>query len=118
MADAPASRSYLGPGCVLDGEITGRGSIECHGAITGRIDLDGDVIIGERGTATADLSGASVAVDGVLVGNATGAVKVEVGAVGKVTGDIRAPSVAFGEGAVFEGNVEMRTAHNAGGIEK
>ena len=29
---------------------------------------------------------------------------------GQVTGDIRAPRVSFGEGAIFEGNVEMRTA--------
>lgn len=117
MADR-STRSYLGPGCVLDGEVTGSGSLECHGTVTGRIDLDGEVVIGERGTATADLVGGRIVVDGVLKGNATGAERVEVGAAGQVTGDIRAPSVAFGEGAIFEGNVEMRTARNSGGSEQ
>jgi len=114
MADGSDSRSYLGPGCVLDGQIEGSGALECHGAITGRVRLDGDVVIGERGSAKADLYGARVVIDGVLVGNATGTDRVEVGPSGQVTGDIRAPSVSFGEGAIFEGNVEMRTARKAG----
>ncbi len=114
MTDGPASRSYLGPGCVLDGQIEGSGGIECHGSITGRVRLDGDVVIGERGSAKADLYGARVVIDGVLVGNATGSERVEVGVSGQVTGDIRAPSVSFGEGAIFEGNVEMRTARESG----
>ena len=114
MADGSDSRSYLGPGCVLDGQIEGSGSLECHRSITGRVRLDGDVVIGERGSAKADLSGARVVIDGVLVGNATGSQKVEVGPSGQVTGDIRAPSVSFGEGAIFEGNVEMRTARKSG----
>ncbi|NKB87865.1 MAG: hypothetical protein GKS06_06565 [Acidobacteria bacterium] len=117
MAD-PATRSYLGPGCVLDGEVSGSGSLECHGTVTGSIRLDGEVLVGERGNANADLHGGRVVVDGVLVGNATGTERVEVGASGQVTGDIRAPSVAFGEGAIFEGNVEMRTARNSGGSEQ
>ena len=44
MADRSV-RSYLGPGCVLDGEVTGSGSLECHGTVTGRIDLDGEVVL-------------------------------------------------------------------------
>ena len=106
---APPTRSYLGPGCTFEGEIGGRGSIECHGAITGLIVLDGDVVIGERGIAKANLTGGRVVVEGRLEGDATGGDKVEVGPNGIVTGDIRAPSVAFAEGAVFEGNVEMRS---------
>lgn len=108
-----SSRSYLGPGCVLDGEIRGKGSLECHGSVTGAIELDGDVTVGERGIAKARISGARVVIDGILEGDASGTAKVEVGSTGQVTGDIRAPSVAFAEGAVFEGNVEMRSASSA-----
>lgn len=113
MADEAGLRSYLGPGCVLDGEISGTGTLECHGSITGRVRLDGDVVIGERGSAKADLYGARVVIYGVLVGNATATERVDVGSSGQVTGDIRAPSVSFGEGAIFEGNVEMRTVPKA-----
>ena len=114
MADEAGLRSYLGPGCVLRGEISGTGTLECHGSITGRVRLDGDVVIGERGSAKADLYGARVVIYGVLVGNATATERVDVGSSGQVTGDIRAPSVSFGEGAIFEGNVEMRTVPKAG----
>jgi len=108
------TRSYLGPGCVFEGEIRGKGSLECHGKVQGSIDLDGDVVIGERGAAKATIGGRKVVVDGILEGNAVGTERVEVGATGQVLGDIRAQSVSFAEGAVFEGNVEMRSAKGAG----
>lgn len=104
-----AARSYLGPGCNFEGEIRGRGSLECHGAISGAVALDGEIHIGERGTARAQLTGGRIVVDGILEGDATGTERVTVGATGQVTGDLRAPSVSFAEGAVFEGNVEMRS---------
>lgn len=108
------TRSYLGPGCVFEGEIRGSGSLECHGKIQGSVELDGDVVIGERGAAKAQIAGRKVVVDGILEGNALGTERVEVGTTGQVLGDIRAQSVAFAEGAVFEGNVEMRTAKGKG----
>ena len=108
------TRSYLGPGCAFEGEIRGSGSLECHGKIQGSIELDGDVVIGERGAAKARVSGRKVVVDGILEGNALGGERVEVGETGQVLGDIRAQSVSFAEGAVFEGNVEMRSAKSGG----
>ena len=114
MSDkASGTRSYLGPGCVFEGDIRGSGSLECHGSLTGTVTLDGDVVIGERGRAKGTLCGGRIAVDGCLDGDASGLQKVEVGATGQVTGDIRAPSVVFAEGAVFEGNVEMRATNKA-----
>ena len=116
MSDkANRTRSYLGPGCVFDGDIRGSGSLECHGSVTGTVTLDGEVVIGERGRAKGTLCGDRITVDGYLEGDASGIQKVEVGATGQVTGDIRALSVVFAEGAVFEGNVEMRATDRAGG---
>ncbi len=116
MSDkANRTRSYLGPGCVFDGDIRGSGSLECHGSVTGTVTLDGEVVIGERGRAKGTLCGDRITVDGYLEGDASGIQKVEVGATGQVTGDIRAPSVVFAEGAVFEGNLEMRATDRAGG---
>ncbi len=115
MSDkASSTRSYLGPGCVFEGNIRGSGSLECHGSVTGTVTLDGDVAIGERGRAKGTLCGDRITVDGYLDGDANGIQKVEVGATGRVTGDIRAPSVVFAEGAVFEGNVEIRATDKAG----
>lgn len=109
----PPPRSYLGPGCVFEGEIRGKGSLELHGKVVGVIELDGDVMVGERGSAQARLQGDKVQIDGVLEGDATGTARVQVGSTGRVTGDIRAPNVSFADGAVFEGNVEMRSARAA-----
>ena len=103
-------RSFLGPGCELDGELRGGGSLECCGVLNGTVEFEEDVVIGPGGTATAQLSARRIVIDGRLEGNATGTEKVEVGASGHVEGDVRAPAVQFAEGAFFEGNVEMRSS--------
>ena len=102
-------RSYLGPGCVFEGEFIGQGSLECHGLVDGRVEIDGEIVVGERGRVRADLAAVTVMIQGRLEGNATGTEKVEVGETGHVQGDVRAPAVAFAEGAFFEGSVEMRS---------
>ena len=101
-------RSFLGAGCELKGEFTGEGSFECGGDIEGTIDIAGDLVIGQSGTAKAEIKARRIDIEGRLEGNVTGTEKVEVGAAGHVEGDVRAPAVQFAEGAFFEGNVEMR----------
>jgi cytoskeletal protein CcmA (bactofilin family) len=106
-----AKRSFLGPGCVLEGDFKGAGSFECRGTFNGTIDIEEDLVIGQGGVATAQLKARRITIEGRLEGDATGSEKVEVGASGHVEGDVRAPAVQFAEGAFFEGNVEMRRAH-------
>lgn len=114
-AKSPApepNRSFLGPGCILEGEIRGDGSLECRGRIAGSVEMDGEVLIGTEGSATAQLIARRIVINGRLEGDAIGSEKVEVGASGHVEGDVRATAVLFAEGAFFEGNVEMRTARS------
>lgn len=110
MSVAAGKSSFLGSGCVFEGELRGDGSFECRGDFEGTIDIDGDLVIGHGGTAKAQLKARRISIEGRLQGDATGTEKVEVGASGHVEGDVRAPAVQFAEGAFFEGNVEMRRA--------
>lgn len=108
MPAAAGKSSFLGPGCVFEGEFNGDGSFECSGDFEGTIDIAGDLVIGHGGNARAELKARRITIEGHLRGDATGTEKVEVGATGHVEGDVRAPAVQFAEGASFEGNVEMR----------
>jgi cytoskeletal protein CcmA (bactofilin family) len=99
------------------GELSGEGSLECSGDFEGTIDITGDLLVGHGGTARAELKARRITIEGRLLGNATGAEKVEVGPSGHVEGDVRAPAVQFAEGAFFEGNVEMRRAKSAAASE-
>jgi cytoskeletal protein CcmA (bactofilin family) len=74
--------------------------------------MEGEVLIGSEGRATAQLTARRIVINGHLEGDAIGSEKVEVGASGHVEGDVRATAVLFAEGAFFEGNVEMRTARS------
>ena len=77
------------------------------------MEMEGEVLIGAEGSATAQLTARRIVINGRLEGDAIGSDKVEVGASGHVEGDVRATAVLFAEGAFFEGNVEMRTARSA-----
>lgn len=107
MPAAANRSSFLGSGCVFEGEFNGDGSFECSGDFEGTIDIAGDLVIGHGGNARAELKARRISIEGRLRGDATGTEKVEVGASGHVEGDVRAPAVQFAEGAFFEGNVEM-----------
>lgn len=106
--------SFLGPGCALEGEFRGKGSVECRGRFHGSLEVEGDVIVGRGGKALARLSARRILIEGHLEGDAVGSEKVEVGATGHVEGDVRAPAVMFQEGAFFEGNVEMNRGRAGG----
>ena len=113
-ASAAPKRSYLSGDCELVGDFMGEGSFECSGSFSGKIDISGDVVIGQSGTAEAHLKASSISIDGRLHGDAMGTEKVQVGASGHVEGNLRAPAVQFIEGAFFEGNVEMRRPEHVG----
>jgi cytoskeletal protein CcmA (bactofilin family) len=53
-----------------------------------------------------------VRVAGQVVGNVTGAERVEVNAAGSVEGDIAAPRVVIAEGAFFKGKIDMKSDHD------
>jgi cytoskeletal protein CcmA (bactofilin family) len=76
------------------------------------VEIEGDVLIGTEGSATAQITARRIIINGRLEGDAIGTDKVEVGASGHVEGDVRATAVLFAEGAFFEGNVEMRTGRS------
>jgi cytoskeletal protein CcmA (bactofilin family) len=101
-----AEITVIGKGARIRGKISGTATLEINGHVEGEIDVDGDLTVGSGGTVGSDLSGRRVVVRGAVKGNVTGqeAVVLEDGA--RVVGDIRAPRVAIGPGALVRGYVE------------
>jgi cytoskeletal protein CcmA (bactofilin family) len=90
----------------FDGKLKTKGSIRIEGKITGTIDADGDVFVGESGTVSSNIEARKVVIAGKVDGNVTANEKLEILQTGTLKGDIKAKKLVIEEGAQFIGKSE------------
>jgi len=108
--------TFIGQGTEIKGDIKAKGSIRIDGHVDGEIDHEGDLVIGEEGVVEATIKTRSVTIAGEARGNieASGRVnieasgRVEIVSTGRLYGDITVNALIIHEGAVFDGNCQMR----------
>jgi cytoskeletal protein CcmA (bactofilin family) len=107
--------TVIGRGTRVRGRVSGAVSLEIQGHVEGDVTVDGDVTIDTHGTVGANVSGRRVVIRGAVKGDITGvdAVVLEDGA--RVVGDLRAPRIGVGPGALVRGFVETG---NSGGAPR
>lgn len=88
---------------VIKGDIRSEGSMRIDGTVEGRIDLKGDLIIGENGLVKGQMALGSVQVAGTVLGDIKARGKVRITSTGSVLGDVEADSFVVEEGAKFQG---------------
>ena len=98
----------IGPGLVIEGEIHGDEDLILDGRIRGSISLGlHQLLIGEAGSAQADVSARKVIVFGEVVGDIQASETVELRRTAKVRGNIRTANLRIEEGATLDGRIEM-----------
>ena len=115
-ASAPAGRarapedtlmqgSRLPRGVVLEGSVRGQGDSWIAGEIQGPVEIDGQLVIEPTGVVRGEVRARSIAIAGVLEGNATAIelVRLEPGA--RMVGDARAERVSAAAGALLRGRI-------------
>ncbi len=104
---AAGSACVIGAKTTFKGEITGDEDILVEGAVEGQVKISRDLRVAASGSVRATIEAQSVIVSGEVLGDCTAAVRVDIQATGKLTGNIRAPKIVIAEGAVFRGNSDM-----------
>ncbi len=102
--------TIIGKGSRVRGRITGAANLEIYGLVEGEILVQGDLTVGDTGMVASDLSGRRVVVRGAVKGNISGEESVFLEDGAKVVGDVRAPRVAIGKGALVRGYVQTAGA--------
>jgi cytoskeletal protein CcmA (bactofilin family) len=110
---ASANLSIIGRTTRVRGRVTGAVDLEVQGFVEGDIAVSGDVTVDANGIVGAGVRGRRLVVRGAVKGDLVGeeAVSLEDGA--RVVGDVRAPRVAIGPGALVRGFVETGEANGA-----
>lgn len=97
----------IGPSVTVRGDVRGPGGVRVDGVVTGSVDSDGPVVIGETGTVDGTVRGSHVVVLGRVRGDARSSGHLEIGPRGKVVGDVTVESLRVHKGGVFRGTSRM-----------
>jgi len=100
----------------FDGNLQGTGSVRIDGCVTGEINVEGNVILGEAATARATVAAKSAKIAGRVKGDLVCCDSVELTSSARVEGDIRCDRLVIDRGAVFNGSSAMaKEAQNRSG---
>ena len=91
----------------LMGDLEGEANVDVRGSLEGATRLQGLLIVQVEGKHKGNISATDVIVEGRVEGDISVTNKVELRASCRVTGDIRASSVAMAEGCFYEGTINM-----------
>ena len=100
--------TYLGKNLNISGSITGRDNVQIFGRHTGGIQLEGNLDIRESAATKGNLSARTITVGGTAEGDLVAGSKLQIYRTGKVKGNITTPVLSLKEGAVLNGEVNMR----------
>ncbi|MCY4096470.1 MAG: polymer-forming cytoskeletal protein [Gammaproteobacteria bacterium] len=105
------SRTIIGKGVVITGEITGTGDVEIRGTVSGSITLKNNVAtISKSGVAQASVTAKNVDVSGRVEGDIVAEELVVIRKDSTVAGNVNAPRVSLEDGAHFKGSVDMQSS--------
>jgi len=97
--------TVMGETARLEGKFNIAESIQIECEIAGEINVDGKLVIGEKGVVRADVHTADALIMGRYEGNMVATGNVEITSTGRVSGNIETDSLVISKGGFFNGNV-------------
>lgn len=98
---------FLDGGSHLQGELRFEASFRVDGKLTGLVESQGDLIVGEAGEVDGDIHVGQVFVSGTVRGTIHALRKVQIAPGGKVFAEIDTPALVIEDGATYEGRCSM-----------
>ena len=108
MSKREMINSIIGEGSYFKGTYIVKGSFQIDGKFEGDLKIDGHLIIGTNGKVkTSTIITDSITIAGTLIGNISASNEVVLIETGRVLGNIEAPKIDVGEGAVIQGEMTI-----------
>lgn len=106
----------IGEGCEVGGPCRFTGETVVNGHLTGDVSTDGTLLVGERGTITANVRADTLIVRGHITGDIIVTGRVELESTAHVVGNIDSPALVVREGAIFEGHSQIARVRPEGDL--
>jgi cytoskeletal protein CcmA (bactofilin family) len=115
MAVVEGASASIGKSVEIRGEVKGSEDLLIDGRVEGTITLtDSKLTIGPSARVDADVAARDVVILGVLNGNVTATVRVDLRKGSNLIGNVRAARLSIEEGALLSGKVELTQNDTAG----
>lgn len=101
---------FLDAGSHIKGTLHFEDTFRIDGKVTGNVESEGHLIVGEHGEVDGEIDVRRVSVSGIVRGQLKSRERVEITSLGRVHADITTPILTMEEGAVLEGRVSMAKA--------
>ncbi|RRJ64242.1 polymer-forming cytoskeletal protein [Paenibacillus oralis] len=105
--DPNTTDTLIGEGSVFEGKIKSEAGVRVEGQITGDIECEGDVTVGEKGMVHSNILARNIIIAGEVHGNVQAKSKLSITSKGKLYGNIVAAALSIEEGSIFEGTSKM-----------
>jgi len=99
--------SVISEGVEIKGDITSQSSVRLDGKVDGKIQIKGDLIVGEKGYIKGEVKATNLMLAGKIEGNAAALGRFEITAVGKMFGDVTCNLLTIEEGGQLDGTTKM-----------
>lgn len=106
---AAAGMTFIGAGTTITGEISVEHDLRVEGHLKGTVTAGGMLIVGPTGKIEGEVTARSVTLAGQVIGNVKGDEKVVLETKSALFGDLQTRELIINEGAVFQGNCNMRS---------
>ena len=97
--------TIMGASARLEGKFNITESIQIECEVAGEINVDGKLVIGDRGVVKADVHTTDAIIMGQYKGNMVATGNVEIASSGRVSGNIETDSLVISKGGFFNGQV-------------
>lgn len=98
---------FLDLGSRMQGELHFEDTFRVDGHLLGKVDSEGDLIVGDRGEVDGDLTVGRLFVSGLVRGRVKAQRRIEISPGGRVLADVETPVLVLDEGCFFEGHCTM-----------
>ena len=102
---------------ILSGRLQIRGSGTIEGTFSGRIDCEGDLMVGTDAHIEADINGSRVTIAGFVKGNVLASSRLKLTNTGRLEGDARVGALVVQEGGVHRGVIRVHPEGVPEGVE-
>ncbi|MDD4956716.1 MAG: polymer-forming cytoskeletal protein [Candidatus Omnitrophica bacterium] len=82
-------------------------NLRINGKFEGTLDTKGQLMVGNRASIDANITGESISIAGKVTGNIKAVKGLKLESTAHLTGEIETPSLSVSEGAVINGNIRM-----------
>ncbi len=99
--------SVISAGVSIRGDLVTQGSIRIDGNLEGKLDVKGNLLLGEKGCIKGEVKAANFVVAGTMEGNVIVSEKFEITSTGCMNGELTSKVITIDEGGVLQGTSKM-----------